>query len=313
MHTHAVILTGPQALGVSELALDRPSRDDIVVEVAHSGISTGTEKLFWSGNMPPFPGMGYPLVPGYEAAGRVVEAPKGSAFHPGDHVFVPGASCYGEVKGLFGAAARHIVTSPDRAVRLDPAHGAEGALLALAATARHAIAGLHNELPDLIVGHGVFGRLLARLTLAAGGPAPTVWEVDEKRRQGAVGYACIDPADDPRRDYRSIYDASGSASILNDLVMRLAKGGEIVLAGFYPEPLSFAYPPAFLKEARFRVAAEWTRDDLIATRDLVECGALSLSDLITHTQPAPAAPQAYAQAFNDPACLKMILDWEGMA
>ena len=64
-----------------------------------------------------------------------------------------------------------------------------------------------------------------------------------------------------------------------------------------------------MKEARFRVAAEWTPDDLIATRALVEGGALSLGDLITHEKPASEAPSAYRTAFSDPACLKMILDW----
>ena len=64
-----------------------------------------------------------------------------------------------------------------------PALGAEGALLALAATARHAMAGTWTRrVPDLIVGHGVLGRLLARLTIAAGAPAPTVWEIDAARR-----------------------------------------------------------------------------------------------------------------------------------
>jgi bacteriochlorophyllide a dehydrogenase len=62
--------------------------------------------------------------------------------------------------------------------------GAEGALLALAATARHALAGFNTALPDLIVGHGVLGRLLARLTIAAGRPPPTVWEVNPARARG---------------------------------------------------------------------------------------------------------------------------------
>ena len=53
----------------------------------------------------------------------------------------------------------------------------------LAATARHALAGFKTALPDLIVGHGTLGRLLARLTVAAGAPAPTVWEIDPKRHQ----------------------------------------------------------------------------------------------------------------------------------
>jgi 3-hydroxyethyl bacteriochlorophyllide a dehydrogenase len=257
--------------------------------------------------------MGYPLVPGYEAAGEVVEAAPDTGFKPGDHVFVPGADCFDGAYGLFGGAASRLVTAASRVTRIDSQMGPEGALLALAATARHAMAGLDRAVPDLIVGHGVFGRLLARLTVAAGAPAPTVWETEPGRRGGARGYAVIDPAEDPRRDYRAIYDASGNAAILNDLIGRIRKGGEIVLAGFYPEALSFAFPPAFMKEARLRVAAEWAREDLAAVSALIDHGALSLGGLITHQAPAAEAPSAYRTAFGDPECLKMILNWKDAA
>jgi len=175
------------------------------------------------------------------------------------------------------------------------------------------MAGPNKTVPDLIVGHGVLGRLLARLTIAAGAPAPTVWDTEAARRTGADGYEVVSPDDDPRRDYQCIYDASGSGALLNDLVGRIAKGGEIVLAGFYTEPLQFAFPPAFMKEARFRVAAEWSPHDLIATRALVESGALSLGGLITHERNAADATDAYEQAFTDPDCLKMILDWSSLS
>ncbi len=310
MHTDAIVLTGPKQLGLQSLAVADPSASDIVVKIDYSGISTGTEKLFWSGNMPPFPGFSFPLVPGYEAAGEVVEAGADTPYKVGDRVFVPGASCFGEVKGLFGGAASCLVSDASRAIKIDTTLKAEGALLALAATARHAIAGLNTAMPDLIVGHGVLGRLLARLTVAAGAPAPTVWEIDENRMSGAIGYEVLHPDADGRHDYTAIYDCSGNGELLNSLIMRLKKGGEIVLAGFYPEPLSFAFPPAFMKEARFRIAAEWQRDDLNATNALLESGALSLAGLITHTTPASHAEAAYQTAFEDPACLKMILNWE---
>ena len=314
VQTTAVVLQGAKDLGLQALGLVAPGPDDLVVEVRYSGISTGTEKLFWSGTMPPFPGMGYPLVPGYEAAGEVVEAGANTGFRVGETVFVPGASCFtGNVRGLFGGASRHLVTKAARAGRIDSAMGAEGALLALAATARHALAGFNTALPDLIVGHGTLGRLLARLTVAAGAPAPTVWETDPARRTGAIGYSVIDPEDDPRRDYRAIYDASGAKGLIDQLVMRLAKGGEIVLAGFYTEPVAFAFPPAFMKEARIRIAAEWAPEDLTATRALIESGALSLSGLITHRSPAADAAKAYETAFTDTGCLKMILDWSAHA
>jgi 3-hydroxyethyl bacteriochlorophyllide a dehydrogenase len=137
----------------------------------------------------------------------------------------------------------------------------------------------------------------ARRARRCGKSIPTAHERGE-------GYEVIHPDDDERRDYASIYDASGVSGLLDTLIGRLAKGGEVVLAGFYPEPLSFAFPPAFMREARFRIAAEWTRDDLVATRDLIDHGALSLAGLISHKVPAADAAKAYQTAFEDPACLK---------
>jgi len=215
VHTDAVLLKGPKDLDIGTLALTAPGATDVVIDVRHSGISTGTEKLFWSGEMPPFPGMGYPLVPGYEAAGEVVAAGVLSGFKPGDHVFVPGANCFDGAFGLFGGAAERLVSDSTRVVKIDPGFGAEGALLALAATARHAMAGMNKAVPDLIVGHGVLGRLLARLTIAAGAPAPTVWEIDPARRARAPRYEVIDPSADERRDYPSISHASRPRPILN--------------------------------------------------------------------------------------------------
>jgi 3-hydroxyethyl bacteriochlorophyllide a dehydrogenase len=227
METTAVVLEGPKGLGVRSVPLVPAGDTDVVVDIHYSGISTGTEKLLWSGEMPPFPGMGYPLVPGYEAMGEVVDAPANSNMRPGDTVFVPGASCYGEIRGLFGAAAARIATPAKRLVRLDRGTGPEGALLALAATARHAVAGDGAQAPDLIVGHGVLGRLLARFAMLRGGPAPVVWETDPARRAGDHGYDVIDPETDSRRDYRVIFDASGDAALLDTLVGRLAKGGRL--------------------------------------------------------------------------------------
>lgn len=306
-------MSAPRALDISTVPLNAPATDDIVVEVVHSGISTGTEKLFWTGRMPPFPGMGYPLVPGYETVGDVVEAGALSGIKVGTRVFVPGADCYGEIKGLFGGASALLVSRASRAVPVDAAIGAEGALFALAATARHAIAGLNSRLPQLIVGHGVMGRLLARLTIAAGGPPPTVWELDPARRVGSFDYKVINPETDRSQGYDTIFDVSGDPQILNRLIGKLNRGGEIVLAGFYAEQLSFAFPPAFMKEARIRIAAEWNQHDMLATRALIDDGLLSLADLITHTAAATDAKDAYATAFDDPACLKMILNWKGSA
>lgn len=306
-------------VGVEAVALREPTAADLVVDIQYSGISTGTEKLLFLGEMPDFPGMGYPLVPGYEAVGDVAEAGTQSGFRVGERVFVPGANGYRNVRGLFGGAASRLVTDASRVSRVSSELGAAGALMALAATARHAlVAGANGgngkySPPELIVGHGVLGRLLARLTIAVGAQPPIVWETDPNRRSGNQGYEVAAPQDDPRFDYGTIYDASGSDALLDDLVKRVSRGGEIVLAGFYSKPLTFSFPAAFMKEVRIRVAAEWDADDLQAVRVLVEDDRLSLEGLISHYCLATDAVTAYRQAFESPSCVKMILDWEGKA
>jgi 3-hydroxyethyl bacteriochlorophyllide a dehydrogenase len=308
MNTLAVVLKEPEQLVLSRLELCEPGDDDIVVDVEWSGISTGTERLLWSGRMPAFPGMGYPLVPGYESVGRIASVGKSAGRQVGERVFVPGARCFGEIRGLFGGAASRLVVPGARVVSIGERLDEQGVLLALAATAHHAIAG-GSRTPDLIVGHGVLGRLIARLAVLRETEPPVVWEHNGERRAGALGYRVVDPADDPRRDYHAICDVSGDASLLDRLIARLAPGGEIALAGFYSEPVSFQFPPAFMREARIRIAAEWREPDLVAVKQLIESGQLSLDGLITHRRDAAAAPDAYRTAFTDPTCLKMILDW----
>jgi 3-hydroxyethyl bacteriochlorophyllide a dehydrogenase len=305
LKANAIIIQAPKRVEFAPVALTPPGAADLVVETLHSGISTGTEKLFWSGEMPPFPGMGYPLIPGYESVGRVVETGSASQSRLGDFVFVPGASCYGPIRGLFGASASRIVVPAARAVSISESLGERGVLLALAATAWHASAG-HDQ-PELIIGHGVVGRLLARIAVLHGA-APVVWETNPARRNGAAGYQVIDPAADERRNYKSIYDASGDSTLIDTLISRLAPGGEICLAGFY-NTIGFAFAPAFMREARLRIAAQWQPCDLAAVTAHAQSGALDLQNLITHHAPAAEAATAYETAFQNADCLKLLIDW----
>jgi bacteriochlorophyllide a dehydrogenase len=307
VNTVAVILEAPERLSLRTLALTARAPSDVVVEIDWSGVSTGTEKLLWTGRMPAFPGMGYPLVPGYESVGRIVDAGADVIARIGEWVFVPGANCYEGAKGLFGGTARRVVLASARAVPIPESLGRDGILLALAATAHHAVA---KGAPELVMGHGILGRLIARVAIACGHRAPTVWEPAEQRRGGA-GYRVIDASADERCDYARICDASGATDVLDLAIPRLAKGGEVVLAGFY-DRLAFAFPPAFMREATIRVAAEFTPADVAAVTALITAGALRLDGLISHMRDAGEAADAYPAAFADPDCLKMVLDWRSL-
>lgn len=308
MDAIAVILEAPEALSLRPLPLVPIGPADVRVAVEWSGISSGTEKLLWAGRMPSFPGMGYPLVPGYESVGRIVDAGTEARGRIGEWVFVPGANCFQGARGLFGGSASTVVMPAARAIPIRETLGREGILLALAATAFHAIE--VGGVPELVIGHGILGRLIARIAIASGGTAPTVWETDASRRD-AFDYAVIDPATDERRDYAAICDASGAGDVLDLAFARIAKRGSVTLAGFY-DRLAFAFPPAFMREARLNISAEFTPTDIAGVLALIDACLLDLSGLITHARPAADAADAYPQAFTDTACLKMVLDWRTM-
>jgi 3-hydroxyethyl bacteriochlorophyllide a dehydrogenase len=314
MKAQAIVFEAPQSIAVRTLELAPMGARDVEVTVSFSGISTGTERLLWDGTMPPFPGLSYPLVPGYETVGTVAQmGAEVTGLSLGDLVFLPGSYAFQGVQNIFGGSGSRLVVPHERAVKLDAALGVKGVLLALAATAHHVFTvgreGLPLAYPDLIIGHGIMGRLLARMVVAAGKPAPVVWETQAVRQSGALGYGVIHPDEDARKDYRCICDVSGDSGILNRVIPKMAPGGEVVLAGFYKQDLSFSYAMAFMREASIRVAAQWKKHDLDAVVAMFHNGSLPLEGLITHFETPQRAQQAYEVAFGNPQCLKMVIDW----
>ena len=317
METIAVVLKQPEHIELSRLALTAPTADDVVVDVEWSGVSTGTERLLWSGRMPPFPGMGYPLVPGYESVGRVVEAgsrlPAASRANASSS---PARSCFGDVRGLFGGAgvaagrARRSASLP-----LDRALGEQGILLALAATAYHALAARGAALPDL--------HRRARRARPAARAALSI--AARRRAAGRVGDATPARVERRRRLRRArsrarcaprlprIYDVSGDAGLLDTLIGRLAPGGEIVLAGFYSEPLSFAFRAGLHARGAHPRRRRMAAADLLAVKapDRRRSPVARRPD---HPSPRGRRPRRtpIASRSTMPACLKMVLDWRAL-
>lgn len=312
MQTDAIVFERPGMLDVRRVSLSRPGDGDIVAETLFSGISTGTEKLLYEGAMPSFPGMGYPLVPGYESVARVVEAGPASGRRVGETIFVPGASCYTDAAGLFGANAARLVVASARTVPVDPGMAEEATLLALAATAHNAVSRA-RQTPGLVIGHGVVGRLVARIVTAQGHEPPTVWETAPERRDSGGLYPVIDPSEDTAGRYAAAIEASGNMAALDAAIARLGKGGEVVLAGFYGERVSFGFVPAFMREISVSIAAEFRPADIQAVLSLIEAQRLSLAGLITHHAAPQQARTAYRTAFTDRSCLKMVIDWRNAA
>ena len=131
------------------------------------------------------------------------------------------------------------------------------------------------------MGHGVLGRLPARLVVARGGAPPVVWETNPSRMGGALGYEVVHPDNDKRRDYRWVCDTSGDPGSLKAGgaagARRRDRAGGLLRSA--PLGLHFRRPSC---ARHVRVAAQWKPDDLVAVRQLIGTGRLSLDGLITH-------------------------------
>ncbi|MFP4564192.1 MAG: alcohol dehydrogenase catalytic domain-containing protein, partial [Spirochaetia bacterium] len=73
-----------------EVPLPEPGDEEVLVRIAYSAISPGTERWMLRGKLE-VPGeapFAFPHVPGYQAAGTIVEVGPGvTGFAPGDRVF----------------------------------------------------------------------------------------------------------------------------------------------------------------------------------------------------------------------------------
>jgi len=87
----AIVFEGPRRLSNRPVGLVSRGPGEVLVRTLYSGISTGTERLFYSGEMPDFPGMGYPLVPGYETVGEVLQAEPRTGKSGSERLVVPTA------------------------------------------------------------------------------------------------------------------------------------------------------------------------------------------------------------------------------
>ena len=206
-------------------ALTAPTAGDVVVrDRLERDQHRAPSVCSTTGRMPAFPGMGYPLVPGYEAVGRGGRG-RGATTRPHDRPpasSFPARAASAKCEVCSAPPPRSLSPSAARVVATPGDLGEDAVLLALAATAHHALAA--GPLPELIVGHGVLGRLLARLTVALGGE-PTVWETPDRTRSSGACKAMRSShaaRADTRRDYAVICDASGDPGLLDTLIARLA-------------------------------------------------------------------------------------------
>lgn len=315
MNARAVVFEEAGRVDLRDVQLRTPEADEIVVDTLYSSISSGTERLLFSGKLPGMPQIRYPLVPGYEAVGTVTAI--GAAVNTinlGDQVFVGGSMCYTDVAAAFGGQSSRTIKRAAQAVPLNGIDPSHAPLLALAATSLHGVRRLGDVAGQrvAVLGMGAVGQLAASFLTAAGAHVVAV-DRSAERLASATAAEKIDVSNASLESLLTTpvahaIEATGIPSEIARCARVMQLGGKIVLLSYYDE-IATPFVDLFVKEATLLVSREWAFDDLLAARDAVASGAVSLGELAGHVVPIERYASAYQTAFNDPSILKVVLQW----
>ncbi len=117
--SRAVVIERPYSASVREIKLTEPRPDAFIARTRFSAISTGTDMKTYKGLQHPEQ-CWYPLVPGYETAGEIVEVPEVGAdlsrlpesarnLKVGDRVMINECRQYGDVCAAWGGGSEYTV------------------------------------------------------------------------------------------------------------------------------------------------------------------------------------------------------------
>jgi len=315
----ALYHTGPRQVEIRELPPPRPAAGEVLVRTLRSGISAGTERLVYRGEVPEGLALddtigalggtfAYPFTYGYSCVGEVAGSGQVVfAFHPHQDVFV--------------ARAGDLIQLP----AVDPA---SATLLPLVETALQvtldAGAGYRDRV--IVLGAGVLG-LLTALLLQRSGWQPLIAEPQAWRRDIASGLGATAAAPEVLAEERVplVIDASGNPDAPAMALNMLAHEGTLLIASWFGvKPVVLPLGDAFHRRRLIirstqvstvpaRLSGTWTVSR--RRRETVELLAeLPLAQLCTHVFAFGQAADAFwAVDHGEPGLMHAVLDYDRRA
>lgn len=258
----AFVIDGPRSGRVRDVPEPKATGAEVVIDVETVGLC-GTDVELFAGTMPYFrQGVAtYPLRPGHEWAGTVVEiGPDVIAVNPGDRVtgdtFVGCGACdrcdagrhhlceqhleIGVRDGRPGALAERVVI-PEVALHKIPPQmtAAAAALVEPGACALRAVeaAGIRDGVPTLVWGTGTLGLLAAQFARAQGAQVCVLGVIPGQRDLATrLGFTDVVAPDElGARHFDAVIEATGAPSVPQEALSHVTPGGRLALLGVTTE------------------------------------------------------------------------------
>jgi 2-desacetyl-2-hydroxyethyl bacteriochlorophyllide A dehydrogenase len=300
-----------------ELPLPAPAPGQVLVRTLCSGISGGTERLVYRGDVPQdaalddtIPALGgtfrYPFPYGYACVGRA-DGQDGLVF------------CFHPHQDVFAAADRDLIP-------LHAVSPAAATLFPLVETALQIVLDAEASYRDqvAILGAGVVG-LLTALLLQRSGRRPVCIEPLAWRRglAASLGIPAIAPGEPSREEFPLVIEASGNPQAPGEALDMLGHEGTLLVASWYGrQPVTLPLGGAFhrrrltirssqVSTVPARLGARWTvaRRRAEVARLLAE---LPLEELCTHSFPFSGAGAAFRAVDEGlPGLMHAVLEYDG--
>jgi threonine dehydrogenase-like Zn-dependent dehydrogenase len=319
MPARALFHTAPRCVEIRDVPAPRPVDGEVLVRTLCSGISGGTERLVYRGEVPAelalddtIDALGgtfsYPFAYGYACVGQVAESGQTVfAFHPHQDVFA--------------ARAGELIPLP----AIDPA---SATLFPLVETALQVTldAGTGYREQVIVLGAGVLG-LLTGLLLHRCGWRPLIAEPQAWRRAlaGSLGATAATPEELAGEKVPLVIDASGNPDAPGMALNMLAHEGTLLIASWFgTKPVVLPLGEAFhrrrlvirstqVSTVPARLSATWTRSR--RRQETIELlTELPLAQLCTHVFAFSHAAEAFrAVDEGTPGLMHAVLDYDRSA
>jgi 2-desacetyl-2-hydroxyethyl bacteriochlorophyllide A dehydrogenase len=327
-----MVFRGPRQLNYEPFVLKTPANNQALIRAIFTGISTGTERLWYEGTNPGLRSgrRRYPHYPGYEFVGEVVEvgAEMRDQLAVSDLVFT-----------MAPHSTHAVITLDDLWYRLPPSLTPANALaVALTSTSVHAahLGALSAGDEVAVVGLGTLGLLMTQtlkelgsLAVVAVGRSPHKLELASMLGATAV----VDRNDEAvmhdlysssfTRGVDLAVECAGESDALTVSIGLTRSQGRVVMAGLHQRPAALSGEDMFSKELSIlglRSAGNvlptsevnrWNRRaNFKVASQLVGSGAVKLAPLITHRFDPNRAEEAYELIASSPAdYVHGIFEW----
>lgn len=329
IQSKAIIFTAPDQVSLDTLEVPAPARGELLVKTLYTGVSTGTETRVLAGKQV---GGNFPLVPGYENVGKIVESGPETTLKPDQLVFHTGSKFTGRFAKCWGAHQEFtlvyetdVFSVPEN---LDPV---DAIFAKVGAIALHGIkrAKVTEKDTVVVVGLGLIGHLAAQSAKAFGARVIGV-DTNHHRLQmaGAAGVEhLVDAstedvktavADYGRQNVSVAIDATGIAATIPQTAQLLREmpwvapfpaSPRLVILGSYTAPIVLDYDPLFLCEADILFSRDTRPEDIHEMMQLLADKKINPAVLNARKYPVSNAPQAYRDLVEH-KLMRLIFEWQ---